>query len=154
MHAPAQSLVPPPHSPLHFVPSQVALPFIGASHGVQDVPQLPGSPLLTHASPHRWYPALHLRSQVSPLQLATPLGDVGQGMQAVPHALKLLASTQSPPPHGFVLGGHVPSHGAPSGTHLSRHSFDPIGQKAPHFVPSQVAVPPATGGQGEQPRPQ
>jgi hypothetical protein len=52
--APAQIFVPSGHWLPHFVPSQVALPPLGTSHGVQAVPQLPTSPLLRHESPHLW----------------------------------------------------------------------------------------------------
>jgi len=40
MHAPWQSCWPFEHMPPHDVPSHVATPFVGASHGVQEAPQV------------------------------------------------------------------------------------------------------------------
>jgi hypothetical protein len=53
MQAPMQRNVPCGHSLVHELPSHPALPPAGASHGVQDVPQLFGSSFFTQASPQR-----------------------------------------------------------------------------------------------------
>lgn len=44
------------------VPSQVAAPLAGTGHGVQDVPQVATSELLTQAPLHEWEPARHTES--------------------------------------------------------------------------------------------
>jgi hypothetical protein len=38
--------------------------------------------------------------------------------------------------------------------HMPAQSFSPLGQLAPHFVPSHVAFPPFGGAHGEQDVPQ
>jgi hypothetical protein len=82
-----------------------------------------------------------------------PLGEVGQGVHAVPQALRLLAGTQIPL-QGFFPIGQFPSHGVASSTQPSPHGFLPAGQETPHLVPSQVAIPPVTVGHSVQLRPQ
>jgi hypothetical protein len=52
IHAPAHSWVPPGQALPHFVPSHVAVPPIGASQGVQDVPQVLMSVSRAHESLH------------------------------------------------------------------------------------------------------
>lgn len=54
MQAPAQSFVPAGHSPPHLLPSHVALPPLGVSQAVHELPQVAGSVLATQASPHLW----------------------------------------------------------------------------------------------------
>jgi hypothetical protein len=59
--------------------------------------------------------------QVSPLQLLTPFGEVGHLAQAVPQAVRLLASTQTPS-QGFWPGSHRSSlHIAVSSMQAFRH---------------------------------
>jgi hypothetical protein len=54
MQAPKQSLLPEGHSAPQRMPSQVAVPPVGASHFVQAVPQVSMSRLRTQPSPQRW----------------------------------------------------------------------------------------------------
>jgi hypothetical protein len=153
MQAPAHSLVPSGQTLPHLAPSHMAPPPVGASHGVQEVPQCLTSPSATQTSPQRWNPGLHLRSHLSPSQVVSPLAEVGQGVHEVPHALRLLVSTQMPL-HAFWPAGQVPSQAAFWSTHLSRQGFDPAGQRTLHLMPSQAAEPPWGAGHGVHRLPQ
>ena len=51
--APPQTCIPVGQALPHLEPSQVALPPIGAEHGVHEVPQVASSLSLAQASPHR-----------------------------------------------------------------------------------------------------
>jgi hypothetical protein len=96
---------------------------------------------------------LQVSSHLSPSQVETPLGDEGQGLHAVPQALRLLGSTQIPP-HGFFPMGQVSSQAAASATQASLQGRFPAGQVTPHIFPSQVAVPSVIFGQGSHDWPQ
>jgi hypothetical protein len=105
-----------------------------------------------HCSPHRWWPAAQVRVHLSPSQVAVPLGEVGQGVQLGPQAVRLLASTQMPP-HLLVPGGQL-SQKAASSTQDVKHGFFPAGQDTEHLIPSHMAAPPSILGQGSQATPQ
>jgi hypothetical protein len=49
-----------------------------------------------HAPPHSLLPELQVTPQVVPLQVATPLGSVGQGVQLVPQPATELFDRQTP----------------------------------------------------------
>ena len=48
----------------------------------------------------------------------------------------------------WLPDGQEPLQDWVSGTQAPRQSFLPLGQEAPHWVPSQVAVPSFTAGHG------
>ena len=71
--------------------------------------------------PHISVPALHAMPQVDPLQVAVPIGSVGQGVQLAPHEAAALFDRQAAPQvwkapvhsHWWLLGLHVRFEAAP-----------------------------------------
>ena len=55
------------------------------------------SPHAMHAPPHQMYPALHATPQLTPSQVALPLGSVGQAPQLAPQVATAVLDTQAPP---------------------------------------------------------
>ena len=76
----------------HAVPSQVAVPLVGAVHAVHDVvPQLLVLVLATHVDPHRWKPLLQVNPHWVPSQVAVALAGAVHGVvQLVPQVAGLL----------------------------------------------------------------
>jgi hypothetical protein len=54
MQAPEHSFWPVRQVPPHAMPSQVAVPPVGAVHATHDTPQVSGARFDTQALPHRW----------------------------------------------------------------------------------------------------
>lgn len=69
---------------LHWVPSQVAVPFAGATHAVHELPQLATEVFDTHCEPHLWKPATQVKSHVAPLQLGVAFAGAVHGVHDVP----------------------------------------------------------------------
>jgi hypothetical protein len=76
------------------------------------------------------------------------LATAGQAVQLAPHEFTLV-SAEHRPPQSCVPVGHVPMHAAPVSMQTLAQRFWPVGQLAPHIVPSQVAVPPCGGAHAE-----
>ncbi len=143
MHAPLHNLKPLPH--WHWLPEQMA--FIGHSAVMQQ-------PLVgMHWVPHALNVALHWMPHLVPSQVAEPFEGVGQGVQEVPHEFTSLFGAQAPS-QSCVIAGHWFMHAFCVGIQVPAQSFWPIGQVAPHLVPSQVASPPLGGMQAEHEVPQ
>jgi hypothetical protein len=85
--------------------------------------------------------------------VGVPLVTPGQGVQLGPHEFTLV-SERHRPPHAWVPGAHTPMQASPSGMQTFAQGFLPGGQLEPHFVPSQVAVPPWGAAQAEHEVPQ
>jgi hypothetical protein len=120
--APPQGVKPVAQVMPQVVPSHVAEPFVGTGHAVQEDPHVRTAVLSAQAFPQACEPLGHAAPQVPLLQLAVP-PPVGAG-QAWPQAPQLAGSVCS-----F--------------TQPAVHCVSPEGHCVPHFVPSQVAVPPA-----------
>jgi hypothetical protein len=78
------------------LPSQVALPFVGAGHGVQAEPQLAALLLLTQVPLQSWKPLLQAMPQAPAVQVAVPFAGTGQGVQDVPQVDGLLLLAHDP----------------------------------------------------------
>lgn len=89
-----------------------------------------------------------MKSQLVPLQLASPFAGGLHWTQVGPQKLIFVGSTQLPWQSRCPVG-HVQEVGeTPADTHLPPQACIPIGHRLPHFVPSQVASPPSGAGQG------
>jgi len=105
--------------------------------------------------PQACEPAAHTNPQVFPSQVAwvAPAG-TGHGVQDVPQACSSSVDRHSPE-QKWVPVAQVVHDWAMSGvTQEPWHNVLPVGQAAPHDVPSQVAVPPGGALQGVQAPPQ
>jgi hypothetical protein len=115
------------------------------------------SELAMQPAPHFLKPASHWKPQVPspPLtwHLAEPFVTPGQAAQLLPQELTLVSERQRPP-QSCVPAGQTPMHDWPSGMHTLAHGFWVGGQLEPHFVPSQVAVPPWGAAHAEHDVPQ
>jgi hypothetical protein len=105
-----------------------------------------------HLVPHFLNPLLHTKSH-APLQTALELAGTGQVVQLAPHAVGLLSSLQRPL-QSWDPVGQTPLQASPESMQVPTHSFFPLGQLAPHEVPSQVASPPVGVWQALQATPQ
>jgi len=105
------------------------------------------------APPHSLEPMLHWKPQPPFTHVAVALATVGHAAQLVaPHAFTLVFERHKPP-QSCVPMGHVPMHDMPSSMQTLEQIFWPMGQVAPHFVPSQVEEPPSGAEQAEQDEP-
>lgn len=121
IHAPAHTFVPLGHAGWHARPSQVAVPPIGTSQGIQEVlsfgPHVATALLSTHLPPHWWKPALHMTAHAPLTQTALPLGSVRHTRQLVPQPVGSLSDAQrpeAPMPHRCVPGAQAKSQLVPS----------------------------------------
>jgi hypothetical protein len=96
MQTPAHSFWPVGHWPPQTVPSQVAVPLVGAGHAVHEDPHELVDWSLAQVVPQTWYPALQVKPHFVPSHVAVPCAGVTQGVHEVPHAL------------GLAFGWHVP----------------------------------------------
>jgi hypothetical protein len=117
-------------------PSQLTVPFAGATHGVAlpqaEVPQLLMSVLAMHLAPHAWKPVLHASAQAPLWQRAVPFGSPGQATHAAPQAPAASFAAQVMP-----------------------HLWKPVAQSKEQVVPSQVVwLAPAGLGHAVQSVPQ
>jgi hypothetical protein len=121
MHVPEHSFWPGGHRPPQVVPSHVASPPVGATHGVHDVPHVVGNLSSAQTLPQRWKPALQVKPQVAPSQVAlAALAGMGQGAQLVPQLAGSTSSAQwsmhrcAPAPHATsTLASWVPTSCVP-----------------------------------------
>jgi len=115
------------------VPSaeQTTAPPVGATHGVQLVPQELTEALGTHWSPHRWKSSSQVTPQPSSSQMAVPCPGSGQVAQDSPQA-----ETSS------------------SAAHRAPQAWNPDAQVKPQASVVQMALPLATAGQGVHRAPQ
>jgi hypothetical protein len=114
----------------HAVPSQLAVPLVGAAaHGVHEVvPQLVSALFALHVPLHLWNPALQVIPQVPRVQVAVPLESVAQGVhEVVPQLLTALLATHAP-----------------------LHLWNPVLHVIPHTPVVHVAIPLASVGQAVQ----
>lgn len=77
------------HATPHEVPSQVAVPFVGAGQAAQSPPQVLGLVLSAHTAPQRWNPGLQLNPQ--PLPAHVGLAFAG-AVQLIAHEPQWLGS--------------------------------------------------------------
>lgn len=81
----------------HAVPSHVAVPLTGATHGVHREPQLFTSVLATHTPPQRWYPASQEKPHKPAMQVAVAFaGGTAHGVHDAPHVPTLELLTHAP----------------------------------------------------------
>lgn len=104
----------------HVVPSHVAVPFMGAVHGIHDVvPQLIVLVFDTHVAPHRCVPtaqtqvdpeatnpALQVNPHVVPLHVAVPFAGAMHGVHEVAPQLIVLVFATHIAPHKCCPAGH------------------------------------------------
>jgi hypothetical protein len=129
---------------------QVEPPFAGLVHGVHWVPHEAVLLSGTHLSPQRWKPALHLKAQALPSQVASVLAGTEQGMQeVVPQLFTSVLSTQFPL-QSCLPAGQSPPHDIEGGWHLPvlLQSVVPEGQVAWQEPFMQAAPPPSAGLHG------
>jgi hypothetical protein len=140
------------HAPPQFVwPAGQHLPDEHFAPGQS--PSSQHSELAMQPAPHLLKPRSHWNPQAPAEQVGVPLVTPGQGAQLAPHEFTLVSERQRPP-QGCVPVPHTPMHASPSGMQTLAQGFFPGGQLEPHFVPSQVAVPPWGAAQAEQEVPQ
>jgi hypothetical protein len=122
---------PPTHEFAQIVPPQAALAF-GWEQLIQLAPHCVTLESLAQVLPHAWNPAVQVKPQLVPLQVAVLLVGAEQAVQeVVPQLLTLVFETHAVP-----------------------HKWKPELQVNPHVVPLQVAVAFAGGVHGVQNVPQ
>jgi hypothetical protein len=119
-HLPLHTVSPAGQAAAQEVPSQVTLPPLGDTQGVQELPQLSADESLLQVPAQSWLPLGQASGTQAPaLQVAlTPLI-----AQTLPHALQLAGSVCK-------------------STQVLPHNARPAGQAVAHEVPSQATLPP------------
>jgi hypothetical protein len=105
------------------------------------------------ACSHRLNPGEQVKSQLVPLQVATPLSGIAQGAQLTPHEFTLTLLRHWPA-QSCVPMAQLFMQGEVMGIQLPAQSACPTGHAAPQLWPSQVAVPPVGAVQAVQEVPQ
>ncbi len=129
----------------HDAPSQVAVPLVGAAHGVHEAPQLFGLALGWQLPEQSWLPAAHTPEHDAPLSMQAPAHSfipVGQDPpQDVP-------SQVAEPPLGIGQVTHAMPQFATSEflTQVPVQSWNPDAQ--PVLPPAPPAAPSAPGASG------
>ena len=155
-HAFEHAVVPLPHVKPHELPSQVAVPLVGALQAVHEVvPQLLKLLLAEQVPLQLWKLVLQVKPHTPlVLQVAVELAGWAQAVHdVVPQLLVLLFDWQVPE-QSCEPDAQTPMHEALVAMQTPAHSFMVDGQVPPHVVPSQVAVPPVGTGQALQDVPQ
>ncbi|MCB9883776.1 MAG: hypothetical protein H6834_18445 [Planctomycetes bacterium] len=96
-HPPPQGVKVGSHVYPHETPSHVAVPFMGAGQGAQEVPQLEVDVSSAHDDPHAWYPPSQETPQLVPSHVGLPFGGSKHAVQDDPQLEIDVFGTQEPP---------------------------------------------------------
>lgn len=153
-HLPAHRWNPVLQVNAHESPTHLATPFGSVGQTWHVAPHRSGSSSRAQAIWQRWYPVMHWKSHFVPSQVAcvAPVG-TGHGAHKVAQAFTLEFDGHWPA-HMCVPVGQVVAQAVPVSMQVPLHRVLALGQDAPHFVPSQVAVPSGTGSHGVHDDPQ